>query len=226
MGSNFYLDRECISKPVKWFLSQKGQRGSLLVLLAAFCVWTKSLVCKDTVLSGIPLFRVMSEDSALLSRQKFSVPYQLSERSCHPVRTSICLLFHQSERRTLPSGRQSDQASSVRTTCIFRPDLYCFEKLLVQPVSVRTYQQPVRTPLSDRSASDSFQVQNKGRWYTNSDDVVSRPDALIHKARIAIQISLSGHQLALVRTRVQLIWKLPIRLQLSGRLSIMVRTSA
>jgi hypothetical protein len=30
------LDRECIYKPVKLFLSQNGQRGSLLVLLASF----------------------------------------------------------------------------------------------------------------------------------------------------------------------------------------------
>jgi len=47
--------------------------------------------------------------------------------------------------------------------------------------------------------------------------VVSCPDALIYKARIAIQISPSGRQSALVRTRAQLIWKWPIRLQPSGR---------
>jgi hypothetical protein len=31
------------------FLSQNGQRGSLLVLLASFCVWTKTLICTDVV---------------------------------------------------------------------------------------------------------------------------------------------------------------------------------
>jgi hypothetical protein len=60
--------------------------------------------------------------------------------TCHPVRMPICLLFHPSGRRVIPSGRPTDQASSVRTS-----------------------QQPVRTPLSDRSASNSFQVQFKGR---------------------------------------------------------------
>jgi hypothetical protein len=45
----------------------------------------------------------------------------------------------------------------------FRPDLHCFEKLLFQLASVRTPQQPVRTPLSDWSALDSFRVQFKGR---------------------------------------------------------------
>jgi len=46
--------------------------GEFVSILASFCVWTKSLVCKDAVLQGIPLFRVMSEGSALFSRQKFS----------------------------------------------------------------------------------------------------------------------------------------------------------
>jgi hypothetical protein len=54
--------------------------------------------------------------------------------------------------------------------------------------------------------------------------VDSRPDALIHKARIAIQISPSGRQSALVLTRVLQLKKLPNRLQPSGRLPIMVRT--
>jgi hypothetical protein len=54
--------------------------------------------------------------------------------------------------------------------------------------------------------------------------LVSRPDACLRKARIAIQIYRSGRQSALVRTRVQLIWKFPIRLQPSGRLLFMVRT--
>jgi hypothetical protein len=39
----------------------------VLVLLASFCVWTKSLVCKDTVLQGISLFRRISEDSVYKS---------------------------------------------------------------------------------------------------------------------------------------------------------------
>jgi hypothetical protein len=95
--------------------------------------------------------------------QKILSTSQKISSSLSAVQTPICLLFHPSGRRTLPSRRQSDQESSARTTCIFRPDLYCIEKLLFHHVSVRTYQQPVWTPLSDRSASNSFQVQNKGR---------------------------------------------------------------
>jgi len=54
----------------------------------------------------------------------------------------------------------------------------------------------------------------------------SRPDALLLKARIVIQIQPSGRQCAIVRTRVQQIWKLRIQLQLYGRLPITVRTHA
>jgi hypothetical protein len=52
---------------------------------------------------------------------------------------------------------------AVQTTCHTVRTLYCIEKLLYQLAYVRTSQQPVRTTFSDRPASDSFQVQNKGR---------------------------------------------------------------
>jgi hypothetical protein len=72
----------------------------------------------------------------------------------------------------------------------------------------------------------SFQVPRKGRSINRSDDVVSRLDARLLKARIAIQISPPGRLTAMVRTRVHQRRKLPIRLQLSGRLPILVRMRA
>jgi hypothetical protein len=96
----------------------------------------------------------------------------------------------------------------------------------IQLASVRTFQQHVRTPLSTRTISDSFQVPIKGRSINRPDDVVSCPDARLLKARIAIQISPSGRLTAVVRMRVHQRRKLPIRLQPSGRLPIMVRTRA
>jgi hypothetical protein len=116
--------------------------------------------------------------------------------TCHPVRTLICPQFQSSGRRAIPSGHQTDQASFVRTTWISIRTLHCIEKLLCQLASVRTTQQPVRTMSSDRSTSDSFQVQIREDWCNRPDDVDSRPDALIHKARIAIQIQPSGLQSA------------------------------
>jgi hypothetical protein len=122
----------------------------------------------------------------------------------------------------------------ARQTSIIRPDdvsfpsgpLHCIEKLLFQLASVRTSQQTVRTPLSTRTVSNSFQVPIKGRSINHLDDVVSRPDARLFKARIAIQMSPSGRQSALVRTRAHQLRKLPIRLQPSGRLPLLVRTHA
>jgi cell division FtsZ-interacting protein ZapD len=97
----------------------------------------------------------------------------------------------------IPIGRQTDQ-HHPSGRCIFSVrTLHCVEKLLFQLASVRTSQQPVRTSISDRSASDSYQVQYMGR-------LTHRLDAIINKARIEIQISPSGRQSALVRTRMQI----------------------
>jgi hypothetical protein len=142
------------------------------------------------------------------------------------IGTSICPLFHLSGRRIHPDRTPDRPASSVWTTYLSVWTLHCIEKLLFQLASVWTSQQPVRMSISDRSASDSFQVQNMGRLIHCPDDVVSRPDALINKARIAIQISPSGCQSALVQTYAHQLRKLSIRLQLSGRQPLMVRTHA
>jgi hypothetical protein len=117
-------------------------------------------------------------------------------------------------------------ASSIRTTYLSVWTLHCIKKLLFQLASIWTSQQPVRTSINDRSASDSFQVQNMGRLIHRPDNVVSCPDVLINKARIAIQISPSGSQSALVRTRAHQLRNLSIRLQSSGHLPLMVRTHA
>jgi hypothetical protein len=136
----------------------------------------------------------------------FTVPSV--RRTCHPVRTP------------------DRPASSVRTTYLSVRTLHCIEKLLFQLPSVRTSQHLVRTSISDRSALDSFQVQNMGRLIHRLDEVVSHLDPLPNKTRIAIQISPSRHQSALVQTRAHQLRKLPIRHQPSGRLPLMVRTHA
>jgi hypothetical protein len=131
--------------------------------LASFCVWTKLLVCKDAFLQGIPLFRSGSDVSALLSRQKISKSLSAVWTTCHPVRTPICPLFHPFGRRVTPSGRLDRSSINCPDDVHSRLDLHCFEKPLYQLASVRTSQQPVLTPFSDRAASDSFQIQFKGR---------------------------------------------------------------
>jgi hypothetical protein len=153
-------------------------------------------------------------------------------RTIEPSRPDDHLsLFHPSGRRTIPSGLQTDQASSVRTTflsvrtmCLSVRTLHCVEKVLssLHP-SGRFSSTSGHLSVLEQSQI-SFQVPIKGRSINRPDDVVSRPDACLLKAKIAIQISPSGRLTAVVRTRVHQRRKLPIRLQPSGRLPIMVRT--
>jgi hypothetical protein len=147
-----------------------------------------------------------------------------------------------SGRHVIPSGRpsihysiRSDDVSSLtdaRQISIIRPDKvfvpsgprHCIEKVLpsLHPSGRFSRTSGCLSVLDQFHIS--FQVPRKGRSFNRPDDVVSRPDACLLKARITIQISRSGRHSALVRTRVQLIWKLPIRLQPSGRLPLMVWT--
>jgi hypothetical protein len=129
--------------------------------LATFWL-TKSLVCIDSFI----------RDSTIQSDvRRFCTAYKSEDfgsllavrTTCHPIRMLICPLFHPSGRCAILSGRPDRPSIICPDNVLSRPDLHCFEKLLFQLESVRTFQQPVRTPLSDRSASDSFQVQFKGR---------------------------------------------------------------
>jgi hypothetical protein len=91
--------------------------GSLLVCDWPHSVWTKSLVCKDA-LQGIPLFRSVSEDSAIRKVGSLSTV----RTTCHPVQTLICPLFHSFGQRAIPSGRP-DRPSIIRLEDVdFRPD--------------------------------------------------------------------------------------------------------
>jgi hypothetical protein len=127
-------------------------------ILASFCVWKKSLMCKDVVnmdstcqsifitlctAKKIEDFRFpVSRPDDVLSRPDAHLSTVQSVRTtCHPVRTP------------------DRPASSIRTTYLSVRTLHCIEKLLFQLASVRTSQHPIRTSISDRSALDSFQVQ-------------------------------------------------------------------
>jgi hypothetical protein len=149
-----------------------------------------------------------------------------------------------SGRRVIPSGRPSvhcsirsdgvshrpddstDQASTVRTTCIL---VWTFIVSRSHCTSLHPSGR-LSSPSWRLSVIEQLQILSKFNLredcFNRSDDVDSRPDTLIHKARIAIQISPSERQSALVRTRIQQLRKLPIRLQPFGRLPIMVLTRA
>jgi hypothetical protein len=186
--------------------------------LASFYVWTKSIKCKD----------VVNRDSTIQSLQvrRIQVPCQPSGRSSHPVRTPIYPLFHPSGRCVILSGCQTDQASSAQTTCLSVQTLHCVEKVLSSLHLSRRFNSTSGCLSVLNQFLISFQFPRKGRSINRSNDVVSRPDARLLKASIAIQISPSGSLTAMVRTRVHQRRKLPIRLQPSGRLPLMVRTRA
>jgi hypothetical protein len=132
--------------------------------------------------------------------RRFQIPCQPSGRHVIPSGRPSVHCSIRPDDVFIPTGRQIDQHHPSGRRIFSVRTLHCIEKLLFQLASVRTSQQPVRTPISTRTVSDSFQVPIKGRSINRLDDVVSRPDARLLKARIAIQISPSGRQSALVQT--------------------------
>jgi hypothetical protein len=114
---------------------------------------TKSLVCIDVFIRDSTIQSDVRRFRFLVSR-----PDDVSSRQDAHLSTIP------SVRMTSHTVRTPDRPSIIRPDNVpYRPDLHCFEKLLFQLASVRTFQQPVRTPLSYQSTSDSFQVQFKGR---------------------------------------------------------------
>jgi hypothetical protein len=161
--------------------------NTFVSILASFCVWTKSIVC----------VKLLHRDSTIqkcFRVRRISIPCQPSGRPFVTV-PSVRTTCHIVQTPNRPSIIRPDDVS-------LRPDPPLCREGSIQLASVRTFQQHVRTPLSTRTVSDSFQVPIKGRSINRPNDVVSRPDARLLKARIAIQISLSGRLTAVVRTSV------------------------
>jgi hypothetical protein len=79
--------------------------------------------CLQRYFTGILLFRSASESEDF--RFPVSRPDDVSSRP-----DAHLSLFHPSRRHAIPSGRQTDQPSSVRTTCIFVRTIRCVEKFL------------------------------------------------------------------------------------------------
>jgi hypothetical protein len=160
----------------------------ILLVFWPYSVFGQNHLCVMMRQTGIPLFIVKSEEF---------------QSSLLVARTPICLLFHPSGRHVILSGRHvilsGRRVSSVRTPTPHR-------EASVQTWSVQTFQQQVQTPISSRTVHWFFPSSRKGRSINRPDDVVSRPDAYLRKARIAIQNEPSGHLTAVVRTLVHRIW--------------------
>jgi hypothetical protein len=120
------------------------------------------LYVKNVVLQGIPIFRRVLEDSAYKTENLRFLVSRSDDRAIPSGRPSVhCSIWpddvpYRSDARQTKHHPSERRAFSVRTSTISRS--YCSSI-----ASVQTSQQPVRTPLSDRLASNSFQVQFKGR---------------------------------------------------------------
>jgi len=102
----------------------------------------------------------------------------------------------------------------IRQTSIICPDdvllpsghLHRIEKLLGQLAPSGRFSSTSGRLSVLKRFTDSFQVSRKGRSINRPDDVVSRLDAYLRKARITVQNEPSGHLTAVVRTLVHRIW--------------------
>jgi hypothetical protein len=123
-------------------------------ILALFCVWTKSLMCKDAV-NRDSTFRVMSrleENSSSLSAVR---------KMCHLIRMPICLLFHPSRRCVILSGRQTVQHHPFKRRASSVWTLHCIEKFLVQHDPSRRFSSTSGSLSVLERFTHSFQVQER-----------------------------------------------------------------
>jgi hypothetical protein len=178
-------------KNLSWRIRSLGF-GSFQVLrvlgvsiLALFCVWTKSLMCNDAV-NRDSTFRVISEDSACES-EEIQVPYQPSGRCVIPSgRPSVYCSIRPDDVSFHPDFRQT---SIICLDDVLLPSghLHRIEKLLYQLAPSGRFSSTSGRLSVLEWFTYSFQVSRKGRSINRPDDVVSRPDACLRKARIAVQ---------------------------------------
>jgi len=160
--------------------------------LASFCVWTKSLKCKDVVNRD----STFSESASQNNSSSLSAVWTIepSRPDAHlstvPSRPDAHLSTVPSVRTTCHTVRTLDRpASTVRTKCSFRSDPILYREVFCASLhpSGRFSRMSRRLPVLDQLLI-SFQVPRKGTSFNRPDDVVSRPDAQTRKGRIAIQI--------------------------------------
>jgi hypothetical protein len=156
-------------------------KGEFVSILASFCVWTKSLKCKDAVKRD----STYSESASQKNSNSLS-----AVRTIEPSRPDAHLSTVPSVRTTCLPSEPPRQTSIIRPDEVFIPSephtvsrSFCAS---LHP-SRRFSSTSGRLPVFDQFLI-SFQVPRKGRSINRLDDVVSHPDAHLLKARIAIQI--------------------------------------
>jgi hypothetical protein len=163
----------------------------LLVYDWPHSVWTKSLVCKDTILQGIPLFRSISEDSACKSEDFWFPVSRLDDRAIPSGRSSIHCSIHPDNVPCHPDARQIKHHPSGRRVFLSGPFTVSRSLCFSLHPSGRLNNLSRRPSVFDQ-AFDSFKNYIWEDCCNRPNDVDFRPDALLLKARIAIQIQPSG----------------------------------
>jgi hypothetical protein len=126
--------------------------GPTVSILASFCVWTKSLKCKDAVNRD-------SESASQKNSSSLSAVWTIE-----PSRSDAHLSTVPSVRTTCHPIQTPDRpASSVRTKCSFRPDPILYREVSV-PVCIRPDVSAARPDASQYSNSlRFFPSSNKGK---------------------------------------------------------------
>jgi len=183
------------------------------------------LYVKDVVLQEISLFRRVSKDSACKSENLWFPVSRPDDCAIPSGRLSVQYSIRPDDVPYPPDARQIKHHPSGRRD--FLPGRTSVSRSFCSSLNPSGR---LSSPPGCLSVNNQLQILSKFNLredcFNRPNDMDFRPDALLHKARIVIQISPPGRQSALVRTRVQQLRKLPIRLQPSGRLPIMVRTRA
>jgi len=155
-------------------------------ILSPFCVWTKSLKCKDAV-NRDSTFRVMSVVSACKSKNyKFPVS-RPDDRAIPSGRPSVHCSIRPDDVSSHPDARQTSIIRPNEVFILSGPHTVSRSFCASLHPSRRFSSTSGRLPVLDQFLI-SFQIPRKGRTINRPDDVVSRPDARLLKTRIAIRI--------------------------------------
>jgi hypothetical protein len=151
-------------------------KGEFVSILASFCVWTKSLICKDAA----------NRDSTVQSEVRRISKFLVSRPEDVSSRPDVHLSTIPYVRTTCLSVRTSDrQASSVWTTFFLRPDTYVVSRsfcasLLRPDVSAArpdTYQFSNGSLILSKFQEREDQSTVRTMWYTVRTRISVRQDS-------------------------------------------------
>jgi hypothetical protein len=143
-GSNFYFQLGMYFQTDQVIFVPEWPKWEFVSILALFCVWTKSLKCKDAV----------NRDSTIQSLQVRRDSSSLSAvRKIEPSRTDAHLSTVPSVQTTCHHVRTLYRpVSSVQTKCSFRPDPILYREVSV-PACIRPDVSAARPDASQYSIS-------------------------------------------------------------------------